>query len=118
MGHVEAPVDFSRLRIASVCPFAGHIGQLLQTANPLLEALPTQDRDFNLGHVEPGTMLGRVVEFEPTQDSPGLCGRKRVVGQKVAKLSPGARTIRDAQGTISSDCRPIENTWQQGLMWK
>jgi len=44
-----------------------------------VEALVAQDADFDLDHIEPTRVLGRVMEFDAIQDAMGVCGRKSLV---------------------------------------
>ena len=48
------------------------------------EALAGQNAEFGFGQVEPGAVLGRVMPFEPLDETPGLRGRKRLVERSLA----------------------------------
>ena len=43
------------------------------------QALPAEHPDFNLRHIEPATMLGRIVELQSAQHPPGLGRREGLV---------------------------------------
>jgi hypothetical protein len=47
--------------------------------DPAIQALASQDADFDLDHVEPTCVLWGVVELEPSQDPPGFGGRERLI---------------------------------------
>ena len=68
------PVDTSALAIAPPLPVRdlGHEHRFV--GDSAVEALPDHDPDFDLDHVEPAGVLGRVVEFEAAQDSPRFGG--------------------------------------------
>jgi len=46
-----------------------------------IEALGSQDADLDLDHVEPGSVLGRVMELQATEDAVSLgCGEGLIEG--------------------------------------
>ena len=65
----------------------------------MVEALAAQYADFDLDHVEPAGVLGRVVELDAPQDAPGLGGRKGLiegacgVGRQVVLHDADARGV-------------------------
>jgi len=60
----KAPVDTNPLPIAFgllSCHLAFHFGA---QADATVQTLPSEDREFNLGHVQPTVMLGSVMHFQ------------------------------------------------------
>ena len=53
--------------------------QFLNGGNIVGQSLPRQHREFDLGNVEPGCMLGRVVDFQAVDEGFGLLWRKDFV---------------------------------------
>lgn len=53
--------------------------ELLLIPYSAAEILPAEDADFNLRHVQPVAMLGRVVKFPPLGDSPCFQGLKGLI---------------------------------------
>jgi hypothetical protein len=47
-------------------------------ADPVRQ-VAAEDAQLDLGHVQPGAVLWRVVDFEPIGDALGLLGRKRLI---------------------------------------
>ncbi len=58
---------------------AGVAGGELPVDLPLVEALPGEPGEFDLGDVEPGAVLGRVVQFQAGGQIAGLGGLERFV---------------------------------------
>ncbi len=65
-----------------------------------IQALTGENIEFDFGHVQPTTVLGRVVEFQPLQNALGFCGSKRLiqgsrlVGVQVVWHDPNALSVR------------------------
>ncbi len=57
-------MDGGVLGIAAALPSHHFLLESRNIGKALTQTLPDQDRQFNFNHVEPGTMLGRIVEFE------------------------------------------------------
>src|SRR6185295_12834103 len=46
---------------------------------PAQAGVAVEGAQLDLGHVQPGAVLGRVVDFETVGETLGLCGRERFV---------------------------------------
>ena len=58
----------------------GDLGfHVLSVVDAPVEALGAQHADFDLDHVQPAGVLGRVVEFQATDHAPGFGGWERLV---------------------------------------
>jgi hypothetical protein len=55
------------------------LAQILHADHPTRQTAPGENTDFDLGHVEPTAMLGRVMELDPLQDAPGLGWLERFI---------------------------------------
>jgi hypothetical protein len=60
----KGPVDFGGSRISLSLPTQGFMFKGLLSTNAAVKALPGEGGKLNFIHVEPGTVLGRVVKFE------------------------------------------------------
>ena len=56
----KGPIDFDGGLIAVGLPGQGFLFELLRAANAAVEALAGKGGKLNFGHIEPGTVLGRV----------------------------------------------------------
>lgn len=77
-------------------PSGDFAAQSLGIVDPAIQALASQDADFDLDHVEPTCVLWRVVELKPSQNPPGFGGRERLIeapAEWVDKLSWTTRMI-------------------------
>ncbi|WP_409374758.1 hypothetical protein, partial [Verminephrobacter aporrectodeae] len=54
----ELPLNGSPLSVSSLLPRIDFVSQKFSTAHPSVQALTTQDADFNLGHVQPTGVFG------------------------------------------------------------
>ena len=68
----EAPVHPKALPIPPVFPCPGFLLQDSPAGDASVQALPVQNPDFNLGHIQPTAVLRRVVNLQPLSDAPGL----------------------------------------------
>ncbi len=74
--HGELPLDAVGARIA-----LGNVGGHLGLEGRFVGDTPVQARlgehgEFHFSHIEPASMLGRVVDFQAFGDGPGLFGWK------------------------------------------
>ena len=75
-------------------PGGDFAAQSLGVIDPAIQALASQDADFDLDHVEPTCVLWGVVELEPSQDPPGFGRRECLIqAEWVDKLSWTTRMI-------------------------
>src|ERR1700690_2823804 len=67
----ECPLDGTVLGIAASLPCADLFGDEFLIADPPVQALASEGGDLDFGHVQPTSVLGRVVEDDPTQQLAG-----------------------------------------------
>jgi hypothetical protein len=79
IGDAEAPFDLRLGRIPHPFPRGNHLAQFLRRGDPAVEALPDQDAELQLRHVQPAPVLRREVELQTPRDPPRLLRRERLV---------------------------------------
>src|SRR5688572_5217920 len=65
VGSGELPVDFSLLSVALLLPRSDFGREQFLAVDPTVQALAGEDAQLRLGHVEPTSVFGRVMNFEP-----------------------------------------------------
>ena len=75
----ELPLDGSAQRVSVCLPSIDFASQKLLAWQAAVQALAREDADFDLGHVQPACMLGRVVKAHPTQQRAGSSLAQHVV---------------------------------------
>src|SRR5262245_53193772 len=75
----ETPLHPGAPRVAVGVPCGGLATERLLIRDALRQALPRQDRQFDLGHVQPTAVLGRVVDLQAGGDPSRLLGREGLV---------------------------------------
>jgi len=61
------------LIVASLLPCRHFLTERLDIGDAAIQALAAQDGEFDLHHVEPGGMLGRVVELQLLGEASCFC---------------------------------------------
>ena len=61
----KAPVDADGGGVARLFPGRDFCGEVLLVVQAFGQALAGEDREFDLSHVQPGAVLGRVVDLQP-----------------------------------------------------
>src|SRR5947208_1312426 len=79
VGGAEAPVDRRLGTIACGLPSGDLMPQQIRTAEASIQTLLPQHGQFDLGHVEPTAVFGRVMKLQFPRDPPRLGGRERLV---------------------------------------
>ena len=74
LGIGELPLDLDLLKIASGRPSVTFSFQGREVCKPAVEALALHSRYFKFSHIEPGTVLGRVMPFNFLCNSSYFCG--------------------------------------------
>ena len=64
----ERPPDGSLCDVTGLLPGVNLALQSVSTFNTPVQALPIEDADLDLRHVQPTRVLGRVVELHPAQE--------------------------------------------------
>jgi hypothetical protein len=94
------PVDLSLVGVGSGLP-GGEFGvQAIQVSDAAIEALAGQGGEFDLGDIEPGSVLGRVVYLESLGQGvnrPGS-GRDSLLGQ-ATRLTRSPNSYRASYST-------------------
>ena len=62
--HRKAPLDGDTVPIALVLPALRLLGERLLVRDAPVQALATEDAEFDLGHVQPAGVFGCVVKFQ------------------------------------------------------
>src|SRR5947209_4430800 len=75
----ETPLNGDMMLIASLLPGSNHGFHLLHRRQSLIQTLPSQDTQLDLGHVEPTAMLRRVMKLQPMHNAPSLFGFKGLI---------------------------------------
>ena len=65
IGGRELPVRLGVVRVAGILPGGNFFSQGLLVCDAAIETLRRQHAELTLSHVEPASMLGRVVPVEP-----------------------------------------------------
>src|SRR5215216_4893960 len=78
----EAPVHRRLRLVALLLPGRDLAGQGRAVADAPVQALAAQDRQLDLGLIEPTAMPGRVMELQLAPDSPRLGGREGLVERR------------------------------------
>jgi hypothetical protein len=73
VGGSELPVGFGVVLVAIALPGGDFLDQGLLVGDAPIEALRRHDAKFGLSHVQPASVLGRVVPLEPL-DKPTRLG--------------------------------------------
>src|SRR5450631_25828 len=74
----ERPLDGSALYVAPPLPFSHLFGEDLLVADSSVQALASEHRDLDFSHVQPATVLWRVVEDDPAQQLRGFAHAKNL----------------------------------------
>src|SRR5579875_206615 len=61
----KTPLNLDLMSIAPLLPGADHFAQSLHRRQALIQALASQHGEFDLSHIQPTPMFGRVVELQP-----------------------------------------------------
>ena len=72
----EHPLDALVAVISSALPGSYLGDEEVLAVDATIQALPLEDTDFDLHHVQPAGVFGRVVELDAAKDAPSLGGRK------------------------------------------
>ncbi len=75
----KSPVHSCFACVPVLCPGDDFAFQGRPIGYPLVKALPAQDTQLNLRHVQPATMSGCVMEFQSLPNPPGFSRRKGFV---------------------------------------
>ena len=70
----ELPVDLPLIIVGRGLPGSKLGVQDVEVVDAAVEALPGQAGEFDLGDVQPGAVLGRVVDLQPLGEGAGLTG--------------------------------------------
>ncbi len=70
----ELPVDLPLIIVGRGLPGSKLGVQDVEVVDAAVEALPGQPGEFDLGDVQPGAVLGRVVDLQPLGEGAGLTG--------------------------------------------
>lgn len=77
MVSCELPIGFGVVLVSVVLPGGYFFVEGLLVGDAAAQALPGQNGEFGFGHVEPASVLGRVMPFEPFDEAArfggGLC---------------------------------------------
>ncbi len=60
--------------VAALFPSGDFVGQFRLTGDAAVEALGGEGGEFGFDHVEPASVLGRVMPFEPFDEATRVCG--------------------------------------------
>lgn len=71
----EAPVHGDFLGVPGRFPGSGFLPEGLLIGKAPIQTLLSQRRQFNLGHVQPTAMFGRIVQFQPLDQAPRFWSR-------------------------------------------
>ncbi len=74
VGGRKLPIDAPGLVIAPVCPGADLLAHRRPVGASLAQARPLRDAEFEVGHVAPRAVLGRVVDLEAVRQALGVGG--------------------------------------------
>jgi hypothetical protein len=72
-------LDLHLMGVACLRPVSDNRLHTLHRGQALIQALAPQDREFDLGHVQPTAVLRRGVELQPVQHAPSLFRRKSII---------------------------------------
>jgi hypothetical protein len=75
----KPPVDLHLMGVACLRPVSDDRLHALHRGQALIQGLAPQDREFDLGHVQPTAMLGCRVKLQPAQHAPRLFRRKSLI---------------------------------------
>ena len=78
-GVGEAPVDRVGASVARLFPVGHLVGQGGGVGDAAIQALPAQDTQFDLGHVQPTAMFGGVMNLQPVDQRPSHCWLERLI---------------------------------------
>ncbi len=101
LGSRKTPLNSDLVIIAPLLPGSNDRPDPWYGRQPLIQALPPQDREFNLGHIQPTVMLRGVVKLQPSRDPSGFLWLKRViqggwrVGIQVIQHDPDQGGVRE-----------------------
>ena len=86
----ELPIGLCMMFVSVVLPSGDFSLEGLLVGNATAQALARQHGEFGFGHVEPASMLGCVMPFEPLDEATRFgSGKGRVErGRRVATASP------------------------------
>ena len=68
------PVGLGVKGVAALFPGGDFVDQGLLVGDAAIKALRREDGEFGFGHVEPTSVLGRVMPFEPFNEAARFCG--------------------------------------------
>jgi hypothetical protein len=97
----EYPFDAGTFDVSLLLPSGDFADEVFWVVDSAIQTLTAEHADLDLDHVEPAGMLGGVMEFQASQNSPDFgereClieGASRVGRQVVVLYDPDARAIR------------------------
>ena len=73
------PIGLGVVGVAVLLPGGDFRGELLLVGDAAVEALGREDGEFGLGHVEPASVLGRVMPLEAFDEAARFGGREGFV---------------------------------------
>src|SRR6476646_12243257 len=79
VGSGELPVCLGVVLVAVLLPGGDFLDQRLLVGDPPIEALARQDTEFRFGHIQPTAVLGRVMPFEPLDETACLGGGEGLI---------------------------------------
>src|SRR5450830_462361 len=101
----ECPLDGAPLGVSALLP-SGYLGaERGPIGQALAKALTLQDTNFDLRHVEPACVLGRVVEFNASQQGSCLPDPEHVL-EALAEM--GIEVVQDEMDAVSAAVDPFE----------
>src|SRR5215210_5644969 len=75
----EAPLDGALGRVALLFPRLRFLGKRISIGDALVETLPSEHRELDLGHVQPRAVLGGVMDLQLGSDAPCLGRGERFI---------------------------------------
>lgn len=75
----ESPADLACRDVSHGLPCDDLVSQLAGGRNAAVEALATQNAQFDLGDVQPAAVAGRVMNLQPLLQPVGLGRRERLI---------------------------------------
>src|SRR5262249_61782574 len=75
----KAPVRFDVMSVALAEPSGDLAFEAAPVGDAPIKTLGGQDSELGFGHIEPATVLGRVVPFETLDETPRLSGRECLI---------------------------------------
>src|SRR5215218_4209076 len=120
----ELPFDLRSGGIAPLRPAGDLALEGVLMGDAARQALARQDAQLDLSLVQPGAVLGRVVDLEPVRETLGLLGRERLIAAgrgvrvELVQHSFSVSRSRPSSSARMNKAQSLRQRWSVTAMWR